>query len=375
MWIIYPALFLYGAFYYTVNGPVSEQYVSLIKQLFPDSASTFRGIPTPPIVIAGMAIFYFYVLALATYSLRKSMQVWGKGATAGTVLTHGLLRLLDVFIVTPLVLLILALLAFPFLGEFIGVGDKFVAIGNELGRIYSENIPTLIEIPLPLAFVLTLVMAELPSYALHRLQHASRLFWYLTHRTHHTTEILHPMGVGPAVGFKVLSRIPLFLMQLLISKLLYTDGLLHELLMFYVLLAFCEPLNHEPHLYRAIMKNRFLRFIFSLTGCGPYHVMHHSAKEGEEAINLGGACFFIWDRLFGTYVKPRPDLPKVGLTNQPDMIMNPWIVNFSGFMTIIYELTHNSIRYWPWILCGSVYYKPPHSKEYLILGYSKPAVV
>jgi hypothetical protein len=83
-------------------------------------------------------------------------------------------------------------------------------------------------------------------------------------------------------------------------------------------------------------------------------------------VNLGGGPFLIWDRLFGTYRKPYAEPPPLGLTNQPEIIWNPFRISFSGFAQMWYEWKHNKdwvVRFK--IIFGSIWYKPPITKDYL----------
>ena len=80
-----------------------------------------------------------------------------------------------------------------------------------------------------------------------------------------------------------------------------------------------EVVNHDEPSYRWTMRGPIRRFWFALLGGGAWHLMHHSARPGHEAVNLSGFPFQIWDRLFGTYVAPEPDLPPIGLTGRPHL--------------------------------------------------------
>lgn len=233
---------------------------------------------------------------------------------------------------------------------------------------FTANIPTLIELPRPVVFVVTLLAMDLSVYIFHRLIHESRLLWYICHRSHHTPEILNPTGAGPVFGFDfIFLRFPMFLVGLVLSKLIYVEPILFELTIYLYLRILVEKLNHCSAFYQICRENKFVYYLTSIFGCGTFHYTHHSAVKGQEAVNLANELFCFWDRVFGTYVTPPLKKPPIGLTNQPDIKLNPVVLLFSGWQTIIYELAHNPLRDWHKILFGPVSYAPENTKDYLMI--------
>ncbi|TDM04922.1 MAG: hypothetical protein C4K60_21050 [Ideonella sp. MAG2] len=234
---------------------------------------------------------------------------------------------------------------------------------------YNRAIPTYIELPYLLALLLTLILADLPIYAFHYATHKSRFLWYVMHRSHHSAEYLHPFGTGPNFGFTFIFLIPAFLFKLGLSKMFYNEPILDGLLIYNVMLFVSEKFNHSSAFYHVTSSNRYLHFVFRFLGNGSHHVVHHSAREGEEMVNLGNAVFNFWDRIFGTFREPDKTIPPLGLTNQPKLRLNPLRLYFGGVCTIAYEIRHNHPRYWFKIIFGSVFFTPPKTKEYLIESY------
>lgn len=85
------------------------------------------------------------------------------------------------------------------------------------------------------------------------------------------------------------------------------------------------------------------------------------------------AHFLFWDRVFGTYRIPPAVKPPVGLTNNPEIRLNPFAIVISGWQQIAYELRMNK----DWltrfkIIFGDIY--SPVTKDFLILGYKDEKV-
>jgi hypothetical protein len=199
--------------------------------------------------------------------------------------------------------------------------------------------------------------------------HWSRFLWFVVHRSHHSPEYLHPFGSGPVFAFGFLIAVPFFLVKLAVSKMFYTEPLIVELLIIQVVFFVTEKFNHSSAFYEYAFKNKFVYSIFSFLGNGPYHMTHHSAKEGEEIVNLANLGFNFWDRLFGTFQQPDKVCPPLGLTHQPKIKLNPFRLYLSGILTILFELKHNEVKYWFKIIFGSVYFTPPVTRDFLIEGY------
>lgn len=242
----------------------------------------------------------------------------------------------------------------------------------------DRHIPTLIALPYPLALLMVLLgftISSLGGYFVHWLTHQSRLLWLTTHRPHHMPEMLHPLGAPLAFNFDFLLVIPSLIFNVFFAKLFFADALLLETTLVLLFYYHFEIYNHAATHYEVSYHNKLVRFFCDISGSGIYHYMHHTSEEGKDAVNLGGGAFLLWDRIFGTYTQPPAIKPVTGLTNNPTVIMNPLRVNFSGFAQLWYELKHNKELKTRWlILFGSIWYKPPYTKEYLITGYPEKEI-
>jgi len=243
---------------------------------------------------------------------------------------------------------------------FLLVGGSAVA---PLEPWIAENVPTLVVFPAPLALLAANGVGGFAYYWWHRAQHGWRPLWLLTHRIHHAppqlTVVATPPTEDPLGGVLGIAGRALVLGGA--AKLFYAAPMLPEAFLWSVLswTAF-EVVNHDEPSYRWT-RNGMLRPWFALLGGGAWHLMHHSARPGQEAVNLSGFPFQIWDRLFGTYAAPDPDPPPIGLTGRPRLHRNPLRIAFAGWAQLAGELRRNpGLATKARILLGPTSYEPPH---------------
>lgn len=235
---------------------------------------------------------------------------------------------------------------------------------------WLEKIPTLVELPYPLPLVAVVLGVDLAAYWLHRLSHSRRALWLLLHRPHHMTPHL-----AMPVTLPVYAAAPLFLLfavpfQLLMgasTKLFAAEPMIVEALLLRVVCHTLGIYSHCEVYYAWTRECRPVRWLSSFYGVGSYHYMHHSARPGHEAINLGNWFFMFWDRVFGTYVTPTEERPPTGLTGQPPLHSNPLRLALAGVMQLGYELRHNRGLAARWkIVTGGTDYTPPKSRDFAL---------
>ena len=258
-------------------------------------------------------------------------------------------------------------------GMRLDLGTNVISYGVEgLSVWIDEHVPNLINVrSYWLALIISILVSGLPLYFVHWLSHKSRFVWYVFHRAHHAPQHLHPLAAPPAFVFNFLLALPSGLVAIVVSKLIHTEPLVMELALWGTFGYSMEIFNHSSAGYQFALKNFFVRNISRLYGDkGVYHLMHHSSKPGDEMINLSNGPWQLWDRVFGTYRAPYQQTPTVGLTNDPIIHMNPVRIIFSGIAQLGYELKHNKELSTRWrILFGDIYYQPPITRDFLILGY------
>ena len=322
---------------------------------------------------AVIVVYAIYLAVIVLLHEKASYKKIGKKPLNSTTFPHFLVNIIDFIFVVIGIFILEKIFVFIFgvswnLGSLSGVEGEnhpFQAIID----FYNAHIPTYIELPYLLAIPVVLICADLPIYVAHYLTHKSRFLWFVVHRSHHSPEFMTPFGTGPVFAFALFIAIPYFFAALAESKLFYPEPLLVELMVIQLIYAFSEKFNHTSAFYDFSSKHRWF---FKFFGNGPYHYMHHSAREGEEMVNIANMVFNFWDRVFGTFKEPDIEKPPIGLSHQPEIILNPFRLYLSGLATIIYELKHNAPKHWFSIVFGSVYYTPPITKEFLILSYPRP---
>lgn len=248
--------------------------------------------------------------------------------------------------------------------------------------IYSgiEGFRTLLEAAIPfsigiksywLAIVLSLFVASLPGYIVHYLSHKSRFLWLTAHKAHHCPEFLFPIAApsNNIAILEVLLAIPGLIFFTVISGMIYTEPLIFELAIWYTVRLWLESFNHSYVHYDFANKNSFIRDASMMFGdIGVYHLVHHSAYKQDQNVNFGASPFMFWDRIFGTYRQPYKEVPPIGLTDQPAISMSPMKIVFSGFAQLAYEWKMNKSWKIRWkIIFGDVYYKPPVTKDFLLI--------
>jgi len=265
-----------------------------------------------------IAFLCIYITLFAYFCLTESIKNKGRTPFLSVLIPHFLTNIVHI-IFSSLLVYCIALIAYLVTGEFSTNINILEGFESQLTHFYNNTIPTLVSLPYLVAFFCTIVFMDLPNYTLHWLTHKSRFLWYVVHRSHHTAEIMHPMGTGPVYGFSILMKLPRFLITLAVSKFIYAEPLFLELLIYYFFNILTEKFNHASPFYNFAFRNKLVRFVSAFYGNGVYHYLHHSAREGEESINISGAFFNFWDRVFGTYVKPRKEKPRVAHRSRPQL--------------------------------------------------------
>ncbi|MFN8321580.1 MAG: sterol desaturase family protein [Chitinophagales bacterium] len=319
---------------------------------------------------AAFALLVIYISGFAVISFFISVREHGKEKFYPIFLAH----LLSNVVSTALTLSFFALLGLAAYVSGFTFNDGYDLIQhayNGMSEFIKQYIPTITVLPYPLALLAGVIFGALPGYLSHWLGHQSRFVWYMNHRCHHTAEIMHPAGIGPFMFLpELFSNIPSALLGAVCTKLFYYEPLIFETVFLSFIGIVTEKFNHSSAFYDFAYSFKPLRWISAYFGNGTYHYMHHSALPGDEVVNIGSGPFLFWDRVFKTYRTPTIIKPPVGLTNCPTIKLSPFAIVLSGWQQIGYELRMNK----DWltrmkIIFGDIYYKPPVTKDFLILSY------
>lgn len=330
----------------------SELYARLMNEITPD-----RGfMPGTAALLTGLLCVYGGAFYWSSY--RASLRQEGQERFVPVFMGH--------FFANYLSAALTFVLFFAFsmlLGRRLGPDSLM-----KPSELLMAHVPTIQELPAWLAMIAGMLLAQLPTYAIHLLAHKSRLIWLTTHRAHHSAEVLHPMGIGPFMFLPIFTAVPTILLNSVCTKLFHRDPLWLESIAFVTLAFMVEKFSHSTPFYNFAYRNPLVRAFSAFTGKGVYHYRHHSSMPGEETVNLGEGVFLFWDRLFGTYRAPTAERPRVGLTGNPSIRLEPVALLLGGWQQILFELNEN--KDWKTrfrILFGSASYTPPVSKSYLLL--------
>jgi len=277
----------------------------------------------------------------------------------------------------PLILLVIAVLG-SLSGLDFSVGWHWISLNVSLAhQLVMQNVPTLFNAPAPLAVIIIAVLTGFFHYWFHRLGHSQRLLWLLFHRPHH----MPPALIQPTT-LAVFSALPLFVFLVLpynlvmgaCTKLFSTDPLYTEVIIYNCLILIPEIFGHQTALYRWASRSRIIRVASFMSGGGVYHYMHHSSEPEHcgrsgavNLVNIGGGPLYIWDIIFGTYCPLSNTTPRVGLSGQPTLHMNPLRLTLAGVMQLGNELLANPSWAVKWrVMSGNSDYKPRISHDFAI---------
>lgn len=159
--------------------------------------------------------------------------------------------------------------------------------------------------PLPLQFILALLVSELGQYTWHRFAHESALGWRL-HATHHSAPRLYWLN---AARFHPLESLVAYLMS---AGPLVLLGATKEAFTLYVVFT---GLNGMLKHCNVALRLGPLNYVVS---CAELHRWHHS-RSLEEANANYGSNLIVWDLVFGTFRWDRQRTPPedIGLADMP----------------------------------------------------------
>jgi len=331
------------------------------------------------------SVLFYSGLGLLIFNVLFRMQVFLRGQLAyksnapelpmrsiALMMGTGLVNAVFVFVSVVLLGVSAWLLGFDF-----DVGFHAVQRQVHAALYVANGLPTLIELPLFMAFVVVYLLQGFVHYWIHRLCHLNRFMWLVLHRIHHMPPTL-TLATTPVV----ISSVPFFIVMVFvktlifaaISKLFYARPLFMEIFFYHLVIWIPEAYAHQSALYVEGIRKRWNLFLANMMGGGVYHLLHHSNEEWvvrknkSNQVNISGGIFFFWDRVFGTYLPVDPKAckaPRVGLWGNPSLHHNPLRLVLSGLLQVIYELRQNKgIKTKVMCLLGSVNYTPPISRDY-----------
>ena len=182
-----------------------------------------------------------------------------------------------------------------------------------------------------LAFGLLFLGVEFSYYWFHRTAHRMRWFW-ATHAIHHSSNELNLAAAYRFGWTGRLSGTGIFYAPLIWFG--YPPGAVFGVLGLNLLYQFWLHATWIPKL-------GWLEYVLNTPS---HHRVHHAANPAYLDANYGG-ILIVWDRLFGTFIEEREDLPcRYGLVN-PLRSNNPFIINVHEWLALGRDLWQ--ARSWP----------------------------
>lgn len=188
---------------------------------------------------------------------------------------------------------------------------------------YTHRLAT-IELSSAAAMLMLFVGQEFCYYWYHRAAHRVRWFW-VNHSVHHSPNEMN-LAAGLRIGiFGKFTGTTLFFVPLIWVG--FAPRAVFALLALNLLYQFFIHATWIPKL-------GYLEGIFNTPSA---HRVHHAANVEYLDANFGGVLV-VFDRMFGTYVTQRDDLPcRYGLVH-PITSYNPLRVQFTGWLSLLRDL-------------------------------------
>ena len=203
--------------------------------------------------------------------------------------------------------------------QFLPVGIAFPVVA----WAFNHRLATL-QLDATLAFVLLLVGVEFSYYWFHRASHRVRWFW-ASHAVHHSSNELNLSAAYRFGWTGRLSGTSIFFAPLI--WLGYPPAAVFGVLGLNLLYQFWLHADWMPKL-------GWLEYVFNTPS---HHRVHHAANPAYLDANYGG-ILIVWDRLFGTFIEERADLPcRYGLV-KPLLSNNPLVINFHEWLALARDL-------------------------------------
>ncbi len=199
-----------------------------------------------------------------------------------------------------------------------------VSVADPLVHLAERH--RLFEIPLTTwqAFLALFIGQEFCYYWYHRASHRIRWFW-LNHQVHHTPNTLNLSAAYRTSIFGKLTGTALFFVPLI--WLGFPPKAVGATLALNLLYQFWLHTTWIPRL-------GWLEYVLNTPSA---HRVHHGANLEYLDANYGGVLI-VFDRLFGTYVAERPELPcRYGLVH-PQTSYNPLRVEFDPWRGLWHDL-------------------------------------
>ncbi|MEO1041522.1 MAG: sterol desaturase family protein [Pseudomonadota bacterium] len=190
---------------------------------------------------------------------------------------------------------------------------------------------------------------EFAYYWMHRASHEVRWLW-ANHSVHHTIEEMNLLGSARLGWTEFISNGTLTFAPLALVGF-------HPL---HVTIMLSINLIYQSWLHTTLIVK--LGPLEGIVNTPSAHRVHHASNADYLDRNHGGVLM-IFDRIFGTYVEERDNVPvEFGLVSPPQT-SNPMKLAFFEWGNIIKDLNTYSIHHWPQLLFGPPGWSPDGKRQ------------
>ncbi len=179
-----------------------------------------------------------------------------------------------------------------------------------------------------LVYIITFIVIDFNGYWVHRWSHKINLFWNL-HVIHHSSE---EFNLACALRQSISAFFNLFTVLLLPAAIL---GIPEEVIQIVgPIQLFAQFWYHTQHINR-------MGFLEKIIVTPSHHRVHHAVNPEYMDKNLS-QIFIVWDKLFGTFVEEKKEVPPVYGITRPARTWNPIKINFQHLWLMIKDAWRTS---------------------------------
>jgi sterol desaturase/sphingolipid hydroxylase (fatty acid hydroxylase superfamily) len=172
-----------------------------------------------------------------------------------------------------------------------------------------------------LTYVIAFVALDFSHYWVHRIDHANNFFWN-SHIVHHSSE---EFDLACAVRQPISSFVKIFSIFMIPAALLGISPLV---------VATVTPIQFFAQFWYHTRYINRMGFLEKIIVTPSHHRVHHAFNKEYLDKNLA-QIFIIWDKMFGTFMEERTDIPPVYGITRPMRTWNPIRINFIHMCLLI----------------------------------------
>lgn len=181
-----------------------------------------------------------------------------------------------------------------------------------------------------IVYIITFIIIDFIGYWVHRWSHEVNLLWNL-HVIHHSSE---EFNLACALRQSISSFFNLFTILLLPAALL---GIPQDVINTVApIQLFAQFWYHTRHIGK-------MGFLEKIIVTPSHHRVHHAVNPEYMDKNLS-QIFIVWDKLFGTFMEEKSDVPPVYGITRPARTWNPIKINFQHIWLLIKDAWRTNNR-------------------------------